>query len=90
MQRYLKEEKLGEGTYAVVYKARLKDQPDQIVAIKKIKLGQFKDGIDMSAIREIKFLQELEHPNVIKVGVESGWDHCVIRTCNYYYPSNHP
>jgi cyclin-dependent kinase 7 len=36
-----------------------------IVAIKKIKAGAFKDGIDISAIREIKFLRELAHPNVI-------------------------
>lgn len=26
------------------------------------------DGLDMSAIREVKFLQELRHPNVIEVG----------------------
>jgi hypothetical protein len=25
------------------------------------------DGLDMSAIREVKFLQELQHPNVIEV-----------------------
>ena len=37
------------------------------VAIKKIKVGQFKDGLDMSAIREVKYLQELHHPNVIQV-----------------------
>lgn len=41
---------------------------NKIVAIKKIKLGQkFKDGLDMSAIREVKTLQELRHPNVIEV-----------------------
>lgn len=32
-----------------------------------IKVGEFKDGLDMSAIREIKFLQELRHPNVIEL-----------------------
>lgn len=37
------------------------------VAIKKIKVGQFKDGLDMSAIREVKYLRELEHQNVIAV-----------------------
>jgi len=30
-------------------------------------VGQFKDGLDMSAIREVKFLRELSHPNVIQV-----------------------
>lgn len=38
-----------------------------MVAIKKIKVGQFKDGLDMSAIREIKFLNELRHENVIEL-----------------------
>lgn len=37
------------------------------VAIKMIKVGEFKDGLDMSAIREIKFLQELRHQNVIEL-----------------------
>jgi serine/threonine protein kinase len=37
------------------------------VAIKKIKVGQFKDGLDMSAVREVQYLRELSHPNVIKV-----------------------
>jgi serine/threonine protein kinase len=37
------------------------------VAIKKIKMGQFKDGLDLTAIREVKYLLELRHPNVIEV-----------------------
>ena len=41
----------------------------KVVAIKKIKIGQFKDGLDMSAIREVKTLQELRHPNVIEVSL---------------------
>ncbi|MBW0481348.1 hypothetical protein O181_021063 [Austropuccinia psidii MF-1] len=63
-QSYTKERKIGEGTYASVYEGRQK-KTDRKVAIKKIKAGQFKDGLDMSAIREVKFLQELSHPNVI-------------------------
>jgi cyclin-dependent kinase 7 len=27
-----------------------------------------KDGLDMTALREVKFLQELHHPNIIAVG----------------------
>ncbi|KAH8915077.1 Pkinase-domain-containing protein [Atractiella rhizophila] len=63
---YTKIRKLGEGTYAVVHQAK-QLSTGRDVAIKKIKLGQFKDGLDMSAIREVKFLQELKHPNVIEV-----------------------
>jgi cyclin-dependent kinase 7 len=40
------------------------------VAIKKIKMGQFKDGLDLTAIREVKYLQELRHPNVIEVNTK--------------------
>jgi cyclin-dependent kinase 7 len=39
------------------------------IAIKKIKVGQFKDGLDMSAVREVKYLRELHHPNIIEVRV---------------------
>ncbi|KAG8861485.1 TFIIH complex serine/threonine-protein kinase subunit kin28 [Tulasnella sp. 330] len=46
------EAKVGEGTYAVVYRGRHAVTGRQ-VAIKKIKIGQFKDGLDMSAIREL-------------------------------------
>lgn len=41
------------------------------VAIKKIKVGQFKDGLDMSAVREVKYLRELHHDNVISVSTLS-------------------
>ncbi|KAI8462024.1 kinase-like domain-containing protein [Phakopsora pachyrhizi] len=63
-QSYSRDKKIGEGTYASVYEGKQKSSGRK-VAIKKIKAGQFKDGLDMSAIREVKFLQELNHPNVI-------------------------
>jgi cyclin-dependent kinase 7 len=44
------------------------------VAIKKIKVGGFKDGLDMSAIREVKFLQELHHPNILEVSPVAAFD----------------
>lgn len=37
------------------------------VAIKKIKVSAMADGISMDAIREVKFLQELRHENVIRL-----------------------
>lgn len=65
-QRYSKDKKVGEGTYAVVYLGHQLDS-NRKIAIKKIKVGHFKDGLDMSAIREVKFLRELRHPNVIEL-----------------------
>ncbi|TNY24418.1 kinase-like domain-containing protein [Rhodotorula diobovata] len=65
-QSYSKDKKVGEGTYAVVYLGK-QLATNRKIAIKKIKVGQFKDGLDMSAIREVKFLRELRHPNVIEL-----------------------
>jgi len=53
--------------FATVYKA--KDvETGNIVAVKKIKLGssaEARDGINRTALREIKILQELHHTNII-------------------------
>uniref|UniRef100_A0A8B9HPI4 Cyclin-dependent kinase 7 n=1 Tax=Astyanax mexicanus TaxID=7994 RepID=A0A8B9HPI4_ASTMX len=68
-KRYEKLDFLGEGQFATVYKARDKTT-NRIVAIKKIKVGhrtEAKDGINRTALREIKLLQELSHPNIIGV-----------------------
>lgn len=67
-QQFVSGKKLGEGTYANVYAGHYRNDPSALVAIKKIKLNaEFKDGIAMDAIREIKFLSELSHPNIIKL-----------------------
>ena len=63
---YSKERKVGEGTYAVVYLGKQLSTGNEI-AVKEIKTSEFKDGLDMSAIREVKYLQELDHPNVINL-----------------------
>ena len=65
-KKYVKDKKLGEGTYANVYLGHLATDPSSLVAIKKIKINtDYKDGIAVDAIREIKCLQELSHPNII-------------------------
>jgi len=66
MDRYQKLEKLGEGTYGIVYKA--KDQKTgEIVALKKIRLEAEDEGVPSTAIREISLLKELAHPNVVSL-----------------------
>lgn len=58
-------EKLGEGTYGVVYKA--KDRVSgMIVALKKIRLDSEDEGVPATSIREICLLKELDHTNVVK------------------------
>ncbi len=65
-QKYVKDMKVGEGTYANVYRGHLKADPSSKVAIKKIKLIQeYRDGLTMDSIREVKYLQELSHPNIV-------------------------
>ena len=63
-EKYEKLDKLGEGTYGVVYKARDKDT-NEVFALKKIRLESEEEGIPSTAIREISILKELAHPNVV-------------------------
>uniref|UniRef100_A0A915BGB9 Cyclin-dependent kinase 7 n=2 Tax=Parascaris univalens TaxID=6257 RepID=A0A915BGB9_PARUN len=65
--RYEKIKHLGEGQFANVYKAK-DTETGKFVAIKKIKLGsrhEVMDGVNRTAVREIKLLQELRHDNII-------------------------
>jgi cyclin-dependent kinase len=64
MERYQKVEKIGEGTYGVVYKAR-DIQSGDIIALKKIRLEAEDEGVPSTAIREISLLKELSHPNIV-------------------------
>lgn len=64
MEDYVKIEKIGEGTYGVVYKGRHK-KTNRIVALKKIRLESEEEGVPSTAIREISLLKELVHPNVV-------------------------
>ncbi|KAL0797922.1 hypothetical protein Bca101_053096 [Brassica carinata] len=62
--RYLKQEVLGQGTYGVVFKAT-DTKTGETVAIKKIRIGKHKEGVNITALREIKMLRELKHPHII-------------------------
>jgi len=66
MDRFTKLEKLGEGTYGIVYKCKAKDS-DMIVALKRIRLESEEEGVPCTAIREISLLKELDHPNIVKL-----------------------
>ncbi|WUR04770.1 cyclin-dependent kinase [Vairimorpha necatrix] len=62
---YTKEKKIGEGTYATIYKAYSKN--NELVAIKKIKKTKNSMGFDISAIREIKSLKKIKNKYVINL-----------------------
>ncbi|XP_041008740.1 cyclin-dependent kinase C-1-like isoform X1 [Juglans microcarpa x Juglans regia] len=59
-------EQIGEGTYGQVYMAR-EIRTGEIVALKKIRMDNEKEGFPITAIREIKILKKLHHENVIKL-----------------------
>jgi serine/threonine protein kinase len=77
--RFQRIEKLGEGTYGVVYKAQDKDT-HELVALKRIPLNSTEEvidsvappltscaqGIPCTAIREIALLKEIHHPNIVR------------------------
>lgn len=65
MDRYQKLEKIGEGTYGIVYKAKDK-KTGRIIALKRIRLEAEDEGIPSTAIREISLLKELRHPNIVR------------------------
>ncbi|KAF8640670.1 hypothetical protein AX17_000327 [Amanita inopinata Kibby_2008] len=63
--KYIQLEKLGEGTYATVYKGRSK-ATNEIVALKEIHLDA-EEGTPSTAIREISLMKELKHINVVRL-----------------------
>ncbi|ORY00175.1 kinase-like domain-containing protein [Clohesyomyces aquaticus] len=68
MENYQKMEKIGEGTYGVVYKARdLTTKDQRIVALKKIRLEAEDEGVPSTAIREISLLKEMNDPNIVRL-----------------------
>jgi len=66
MENFKKVEKIGEGTYGVVYKA-MDTLTNQMVALKKIRLETETEGVPSTAIREIALLKELDHPAIVQL-----------------------
>lgn len=74
-EKYAPVGKIGEGTYGLVYKARMVQQPsngevvppasESFVAVKKFKSFKNGDGISPTAIREIKLLRELKNRYIV-------------------------
>ncbi|KAF8665098.1 hypothetical protein AX16_000566 [Volvariella volvacea WC 439] len=62
---YIQLEKLGEGTYATVFKGRSRTT-NEIVALKEIHLDP-EEGTPSTAIREISLMKELKHVNVVRL-----------------------
>ncbi|XP_061466470.1 cyclin-dependent kinase 16-like [Rhineura floridana] len=63
LETYVKLNKLGEGTYATVYKGKSK-LTDNLVALKEIRL-EHEEGAPCTAIREVSLLKDLKHANIV-------------------------
>uniref|UniRef100_A0A7N8XZT1 cyclin-dependent kinase n=1 Tax=Mastacembelus armatus TaxID=205130 RepID=A0A7N8XZT1_9TELE len=63
LESYIKLDKLGEGTYATVFKGRSK-LTDNLVALKEIRL-EHEEGAPCTAIREVSLLKDLKHANIV-------------------------
>ncbi|KAM3709477.1 hypothetical protein ACB098_02G176500 [Castanea mollissima] len=69
LQQYDLLGKIGEGTYGLVFLARIKSSTNRgkSIAIKKFKQSKDGDGVSPTAIREIMLLREISHENVVKL-----------------------
>eukprot|EP01029_Cantina_marsupialis_P005446 TRINITY_DN1590_c0_g1_i4.p1 TRINITY_DN1590_c0_g1~~TRINITY_DN1590_c0_g1_i4.p1 ORF type:complete len:316 (+),score=50.82 TRINITY_DN1590_c0_g1_i4:68-1015(+) len=65
MDKFKVTKELGDGTYGTVFKA-IDRVSGEIVAIKKMK-KKFKSFEQCTQLREVKSLQKLNHPNIVKL-----------------------
>lgn len=65
MEKFIKLGKIGEGTYATVFRAR-NTLNNEIVALKEINING-EEGAPSTALREIAIMKELRHPSIVKL-----------------------
>lgn len=65
-QIYTQLEKLGKGSYGSVYKI-IDHETQKIFALKRIIFQETNKGIRYDALREITFLSQLKHPNLLSI-----------------------
>ncbi|CEP24449.1 CRK1 [Cyberlindnera jadinii] len=66
LSHYTIEEKLGQGTFGIVYKGRQK-KSRKIVAIKRILLRDPEDMYPVTAFREMNTVKRLRHENIVEL-----------------------
>ena len=67
VSKYEKLAKIGQGTFGEVFKARDKQNRSKIVALKKVLMDNEKEGFPITALREIRILQLLNHENIVNL-----------------------
>ncbi|KAK6038494.1 kinase domain protein, partial [Cooperia oncophora] len=69
VNEFVKLNRIGEGTYGIVYRAR-DSKSGQVVALKKVRVDSKMSaqmGISDSALREIVLLKKLRHENIVEL-----------------------
>ncbi|KAJ3184828.1 Cyclin-dependent kinase 10 [Gaertneriomyces sp. JEL0708] len=66
VDKYEKLNRIGEGTYGIVYRARSREN-GRILALKRIRMEQESEGMPVSSLREIALLRSLRHENIVQV-----------------------
>ena len=82
VRRFKVIEKIGEGTYGVVYRARDMAHPplspaptgsrgqrhdEGEVALKKMRLDAHDEGVPVTTLREVALLKDLRHENIVRL-----------------------
>ncbi|EIE19964.1 Pkinase-domain-containing protein [Coccomyxa subellipsoidea C-169] len=66
VEEYEKLNRISEGTYGVVYRARERTT-GRICALKMVRMEKEKEGFPLTSIREINILLSFHHPNIVDV-----------------------
>ncbi|KAL5724763.1 cyclin-dependent kinase [Ranunculus cassubicifolius] len=66
VDEYERLNKIDEGTYGVVYRAKDK-KTGEIVALKKVKMEKEREGFPLTSLREINILLSFHHPSIVDV-----------------------
>jgi len=70
--RFKNMQKIGEGTYGIVYKAedetsRQREGECPTVALKKVRLDDNDEGVPVTTLREVALLKDLRHDNIVRL-----------------------
>lgn len=66
LSNYRRLQKIGEGSYGRVY--RCEDlETGETVALKQVDWSEQNDGVPSFAVREVSLLQDLQHPNTVRL-----------------------
>ena len=92
MLRFKVLEKIGEGTYGVVYCARDSAiqhnvqgkhvEDESLVALKKMRLDAYDEGVPVTTLREVALLKDLCHENIVRYAQLSASPGLEVYTCS--------